>query len=181
MDIEITRGERGEAVSTVRRADGVTLRMRSYDRKHPIPHDLAHLALERCLGLRGAVWGSLCSGVVFDSVEVLDGRLPHDWRDRSRRFLDAHGDEIQSSEVLSGVLLEHVLGHQDDVPLERALPEAWGVLHEDAYPFGDSGTAAASDLRALGDRWAALGAGEALRERWPFAPLPIPRPERRRR
>src|SRR4051812_23681960 len=78
MEIEIRRGERGDSVSTVRRTDGVTLRMRSYDRTHAVPHDLAHLALERRFGLRGGVWGSLSAGVVFDSVQVVAGRLRHD-------------------------------------------------------------------------------------------------------
>jgi hypothetical protein len=177
MDIEITRGARGETVSTVRRADGVTLRMRSYDRKHPIPHDLAHLALERRFALRGGVWGSLCSGVVFDSVEVVSGRLRHDWRARSRRFLDTYSDELAMSEALSGVVHGHVLGELPE--LEPALREMWGVLSQNAYPFGDLGTDAASDLRSLAARWSSCG--DRLQERWPHAPLPIPRPERQPR
>jgi hypothetical protein len=180
MDIEITRGERGEAVSTVRRADGVALRMRSYDRKHPIPHDLAHLALERRFGLRGGVWGSLSSGVVFDSVEVVSGRLRHDWRATSQRFLDKYGHELSVSEALSGVLLEHVLGRLRKPQFEPSLREMWGVLSENDYPYGGLGSRAAIDLRKLGARWSALGIEDRLLERWPHEPLPIPRPERRR-
>jgi hypothetical protein len=181
MDIDIRRGEGGESVSTVRRADGVTLRMRSYDRTHAIPHDLAHLALERRFALRGGVWGSLGSGAVFDSVEVVSGRLPHDWRARSKRFLDMHAAELSASEVLSGVVHAHVLDDLPEAGLEGALREMWGVVSEGAYPFGGLGTAAAADLRALATRWSALGDEDGLREHWPHAPLPIPRPDRRRR
>lgn len=68
-----------------------------------------------------------------------------------------------------------------EIRLERALRQAWGVLSPDAYPFGDLGSDAATDLRALGARWAALGGTDSMRERWPLTPLPIPRSERRRR
>jgi hypothetical protein len=181
MDIEIRRGERGESVSTVRRADGVTVRMRGYDRVHPIPHDLAHLALERRFALRGGVWGSLSSGVVFGSVEVVSGRPRHDWRARSQRFLDRHGDQLGISEALSGVVHHHVLRELDEARLERALRKMWGVLSPDAYPFGELGTDAATELRALAARWSTLGGADSLLERWPLPPLPIPRPGRPRR
>jgi hypothetical protein len=181
VEIELCRGERGESVATVRRPDGVVLRMRSYDRTHAIPHDLAHLALERQFALRGGVWGSLSAGVVFDTVEVVTGSLPHDWRARSQRFLDVHGGELAISEALAGVLHQHALGEIPDARLEPALREMWGVLRQDAYPFEDLGARAAADLRELGARWSALRGADCMVEHWPHAPLPIPRPQHPRR
>ena len=73
MGIEIKRGNVAKASRPHGRADRVTLRMRSYHRTHPIPHDLVHLALERRVVLGGRLWSSLSSGVVFDSVEIVSG------------------------------------------------------------------------------------------------------------
>lgn len=174
MRIEITRGDRGETVSTMTRPDGVTVRLRGYDRAHAVPHDLSHLATERALGLTAGVWGLVAGGVVFGSVDVVDGRPRHDWKVRSQRLLDAHADDLAVAELLNGVVHFHALGRVRD--LEAALREAWGTRTAEAYPFGSRGTEAAEALVAMTARWTAAG---TLTEEWPLRPPALtgtPRP-----
>lgn len=64
------------------RADGAVVVMPSSDRKFRVPHDLAHFAVERELGLADGVFGTVMAGGLFDKMRSVAGRRRHDDRQR---------------------------------------------------------------------------------------------------
>jgi hypothetical protein len=56
------------------RDDGVSVRVRTPDRKFSPPHDLIHFVVEKGMRLQWGFWGSVADGAKFASVEVIDGR-----------------------------------------------------------------------------------------------------------
>ncbi|GHF75934.1 hypothetical protein GCM10017566_57220 [Amycolatopsis bartoniae] len=165
------------------RDDGVTLQMRSYDRKSRVPHDLAHAVTERELGLSTGVFGCLAAGALFASVQVLEGRLRYDAKERSRRLIAGHARDIAVAEVLSAVVHDAV-EHERPTPFAAARA-AWGSLREEPFPYEETDVQrATSTLRRLGDAWVHLPAGTGLRFDWPrrltAAAVPPARPRSRR-
>ncbi len=73
MHISFHHAPRGESEARIRRQDGVVLILPSYSRKFRVPHDLAHAAAERELGLGGGVFGCIAAGAVFDNMRIADG------------------------------------------------------------------------------------------------------------
>ena len=130
MQVTFTRREGGGSTAEFRRPDGVTVRIRSYDRKHRIPHDLAHLVAERAFRVERGVWGSLAAGVLFASAEVVAGRRRHDDKARSAALLKANKDETSASP--SRVATSRgAAGRRARTGREttaRALAEAWGSV-----------------------------------------------------
>lgn len=182
MRVTFTRLPGGGSTAEFQRPDGVTVRLQSYDRKHRIPHDLAHLVAERAFRVDRGVWGSLAAGVLFASAEVVAGRRRHDDKARSAALLKANRDEIGVTELLAYVVQQGV--DQDRATAGRALTEAWGSLRPGPPPYpADVLPRAVDELRALGDRWQRLPAGGTLEVDWP---LPVAaarrgsRPSRRR-
>ena len=60
--------------SVVERGDGVRYRVYDGTATSRLPHDLGHLIVERETGDHGGFWGAVAAGVVFSSMEHLDGR-----------------------------------------------------------------------------------------------------------
>jgi hypothetical protein len=85
---------RGESVARIHRHDGVVLLLPSYSRKWRVPHDLAHAAAERELGLGGGEFGCIAAGAVFDNMRVAEGKPRHDAKARSTRILKAAARSI---------------------------------------------------------------------------------------
>ncbi|WP_091516585.1 hypothetical protein [Amycolatopsis sacchari] len=171
------------ALTLLHRDDGVTLEMRSYDRKSRVPHDLAHAVTERELGWRTGVFGCLAAGALFSSVRVLDGRQRYDARERGRRLIAGHARDIGVAELLAWVVHEAV-EHGTGNPF-LAARDAWGTLREDPFPYDETDLQrATSTLRRLGDAWLNLPPGDGLRFSWPrrlTAPaVPPARPRPRR-
>ncbi|GII34816.1 hypothetical protein [Planotetraspora mira] len=103
MRLVFMRAEGDRCRIAVHRRDGVTLEMRSYDRKFRVPHDLAHAVTERELKLDAGVFGCTAAGAVFSSMRVLSGSPRHDAAARSARIIKANARSITVAEVLSGV------------------------------------------------------------------------------
>jgi hypothetical protein len=153
--------------SFVHRDDGVVLLLPGFDRKWRVPHDLAHFAAERELRLTGGVFGSIAVGVVFDNMRVVSGRPRHDAKQRSERLLRENGRAIGVAEVLAGVVHEAV-EHRDRSELFQRARGAWGVRHEEPFPYPDAAlTAAADTLEELAARWT----GPTLEVEWPSGGL----------
>ena len=75
LEITFTRtGPRGYETSV--RRDRVTFHLRGFDRPARLPHDLAHYQVERALGLRHGLWGSVAAGATFKSMTLVEGRRP---------------------------------------------------------------------------------------------------------
>lgn len=133
----------GESVAWIHRQDRVVLILPSYSRKFRVPHDLAHVATERELGLGGGVFGCIAAGAVFDNMRVAEGRPRHDAKARSARILKAAKRSIGVAEVLAGIIHEAV-EQQHPTPLRRAR-EGWGVLEQNAFPWTEADIARATD------------------------------------
>ncbi|MFL6124736.1 hypothetical protein [Actinophytocola sp.] len=139
--------------SYVHRDDGVVLLLPAYDRKWRVPHDLAHLATERELRMTDGVFGSIAAGGVFPNMRVVSGRPRHDAKQRSERLLRENKRALGVAEVLAAVVHEAV-EHRNRAELVQRARGAWGVLHEEPFPYpAYAVTAAADTLEELVAGW----------------------------
>ncbi|PTL56431.1 hypothetical protein [Paraconexibacter algicola] len=129
-----------------------------------VPHDLAHLLVERELGLDQGLWAVLERGGMFDHCVVLEGRRkPHADR-RAREIIRAAGTGLAHAELLVRAV--------SDAALERRLRDVSTFVHL----LGDLGPPPGLDAdrleragRRLQDgaaRWAATRRGGTLEEEW---------------
>ncbi|GAA4586260.1 hypothetical protein BJY16_007845 [Actinoplanes octamycinicus] len=181
MHVVFVRGPTGSIVATVHRADGVSLQLPGYDRKHKVPHDLAHYATERALEMSGGVFGAIAGGGVFSNMRVVGGKPRYDAAARSKRLLDAHRQTLTMAELLAGVVHRAVEdGSPDQTP--AMVREAWQSLGSGPFPWTDQHVEDAVRILAeLTVEWEAQG---AVRVTWPdhlAAELPASRGVKRGR
>ncbi|MEU4692869.1 hypothetical protein [Actinoplanes sp. NPDC023714] len=162
----------GSTVATVHRGDGVVLQLPGYDRKHRVPHDLAHFATERALGLTAGVFGAIAAGGVFANMRLVSGKPRHDAALRSRRLLEAHKRALTMAELIAGVV--HRAVEEDEAGRAPVLVrEAWVSFDGTECPWTDAQvTEAVTTLAELAEEWEAHG---AVRATWPddlVAPMP---------
>ncbi|MGQ0845757.1 MAG: hypothetical protein ACT4QF_16675 [Sporichthyaceae bacterium] len=169
MQVVFTRREDNGTVAEYVRPDGVRLRLHSYDRTGQVPHDAAHLVVERACRLEHGLWGALTAGALFDSVEVVEGRTRHDHRAKSTGLRRTYARELRLSEQLVGAVLSCLSDGRD---LPQRIAAAW-VLYGRTVPAGlaPAGAQALAELRALRARWARLHTGDAFDLHWPAAPV----------
>lgn len=170
LEVAFEKGPSRRYRSLLRRADGVEIAFDggAYNRVGggaELPHDLAHLLVERELGLHQGVWGVLVAGGLFGHATVVAGRQPPHAARRSRAVIDAAGDAIMQAEILTRVVCDACAagGRFDPARARREIGERWWseALTRDACERCDA-------LLADGARaWAALAPGERLVERWP--------------
>ena len=86
--------------SIVERADGVRYRVYDGTATSRLPHDLGHLIVERETGDHGGFWGAVAAGVVFSSMEHLDGRRPPHARERSEAAMRERSDGLRRAELM---------------------------------------------------------------------------------
>jgi hypothetical protein len=147
MLITFARAETGSTIATIRRRDGVVVELPGFDKKHRVPHDLAHVVTERALGLSGGVFGSIASGAMFSNMRVIDGKPRHDAAERSRRVLHANRHVLGVSEVMAGVVhdaVEHDTGPNAPAEAHRN----WTAVSADPFPWTDQHIADAVSLLA---------------------------------
>ncbi|MEU8244199.1 hypothetical protein AB0C07_38595 [Actinoplanes missouriensis] len=164
----------GSTVATVHRGDGVVLQLPGYDRKYRVPHDLAHFATERALGMSAGVFGAIAAGGVFSNMRLVSGKPRHDAAQRSRQLLDANKRALTMAELLAGVV--HRAVEEDEADRVTALVrDAWISFDGSDFPWSDEQvTEAAVTLAELAAEWEALGTVKAM---WPddlVAPMPVP-------
>jgi hypothetical protein len=158
--------------SLLRRPDGVEVAFDggAYNRVGGgarLPHDLAHLVVERELGLAQGVWGVIAAGGLFAHVTVVAGRqAPHAAR-RGRAVIDAAGDAIMQAEILTRVVCDACAAGTpfDPARARREVGERWWSAALTREAVERCGTLLADGASA----WAALAPGERLTERWPAA------------
>ncbi|GAA4552887.1 hypothetical protein [Pseudonocardia xishanensis] len=166
MRVEFARRRGGGSVATITRSDGVRLRLSSYDRKHAVPHDLAHFVTEQQLGMADGLFGSIAEGAVFDSLEVLAGRRAAVRSDAVRRR-NAAG--LALAEMLVGAV--HLGLDGPDRAVVTSLARAWGSVRQGPCPYPEPARLAAiRELRRAGERFAALGPEEVLPLHWSGQP-----------
>ena len=135
--VTFTRSETGSTLATISRHDGVIVALPGYDKKHRVPHDLAHFATERHLQLSGGVFGSIASGGMFSNMRVVAGKPRHDAAARSSSVLGANKGALGLAEVMADVVhnaVEHGGGEQKALIRAR---ETWESLAGGPFPWSD--------------------------------------------
>jgi hypothetical protein len=176
VDITIHRVNPYRYYSTARRDDGVTVRIPGYDRPEWLPHDLAHITVERELGLRGGFWARVAAGAMFPNMTVLSGRRPPHAEERSRALIRANGDELTRAEVLAGAFLQLAqegLDVSEPVALAR-IARAWSSAGREPFTL-DHATIVrvCAALRAAAQLWREVPVGGSLTLPWKLRADPV--------
>ena len=152
--------------SVVERSDGVRYRVFGGTATARLPHDLGHLVVERETGDHGGFWGAVAAGVVFSSMEHLDGRRPPHARERSDATMRERADGLRRAELMVWVT-ERVArdGVTDSRRIRALLAEALSTFPEAPIEV-ERVLAAAGALREAERRWAALSPGQELVQEW---------------
>jgi hypothetical protein len=168
MDVLFLREGARRARSQVRRDDGVTLHVPGYsfdDVGRLLPHDLAHLIVERGLGLDHGFWGTVASGGVFPGMHALEGRRPPHADERSRDVIRANArtHELTQAEVMVRVVCRVAReGREHDRAAVARLAGDWAAASDalDAIPD------ICRELQAAAEQWAGLPVGAGIAQRW---------------
>lgn len=181
MDIEFHRLSGGYCAQVVR-DDGVTVHVPGFDRKHAVPHDLAHFAAEHGFGAARGFWGSVAAGAMFGGMQVVSGRRPPHAAERSRRIIRANAEQIGIAEGLAGSVFQAYTEDLSPADAVTRLAGYWSVTHSGPCPYDVPAMARACTL--LGDlagRWEVLPVGATLPLNWDLPvepPPPVPKPRR---
>jgi len=168
------------AYSVVERGDGVRYRVYAGTATSRLPHDLGHLIVERETGDHGGFWGAVAAGVVFSSMEHLDGRRPPHARERSEAAMRERSDGLRRAELMVW-LTERVARDGVTAPQQaRAMAAEALSSFPEAQVDAEQVLAAARALRATAERWAELSPGEELVVEWPDGRSPRAAPRSRR-
>ena len=153
--------------SIVERSDGVRYRVYDGTAASTLPHDLGHLIVERETGDHGGFWGAVAAGVVFASMEHLDGRRPPHAAERSTATMRERSDDLRRAELM--VWLTGRIAREGVASPERVRAAAREALStfRDASVDEHAVLAASRALREAERRWAALAPGEELVLEWP--------------
>jgi hypothetical protein len=168
--------------SVIERDDGVVYRMTEFTRAgSELPHDLRQLVVERELGIADGIWGGIAAGMVYASMEHVQGRRPPHSAERSAELKRAQRQPIMRAELLANLveavaMLDAPSG--DDIArLARAHLSAVPVTEPGADPADVAAVPppaalakAARTLQVEAARWARLRVGETLVYQWRPAP-----------
>jgi hypothetical protein len=190
MNITFTRSGEHTYTTLALRDDGVLLQVPSYDRKFPLPHDLAHYVVERELGLNQGFWGCVAAGAMFPGMTFVSGRRPAHAASRSKSIIREAGQRGTEAEVLVSALLciMHE-GLDDNWPAARAvLARAWRPDKPSRdLPDAEEVQRVCASLREAQQRWQALAVGQSITVSWPvdkrsgrMTPITTPRTARSR-
>lgn len=173
MNIEFHRLPGGYCSQAVR-DDGVTVHVPGFDRKHTVPHDLAHFAAEHGCGVARGFWGSVAAGAMFGGMKVLAGRRPPHADERSRRVIRANAGDIGVAEALAESVFQAYERGLTPEEAARILARHWSSTRTEPCPYGPRELSAARALLAdLADRWHATPAETGMTVEWT---LPVDRP-----
>lgn len=148
------------------RPDGVVVHLRggSYNTfDPPLPHDIAHLVVERGLGLRHGLWGVLEAGGLFRLATVHSGRRRPQAAKRAERLLDEHREDLNVAEVAVAAVCR--MAHEGLAADDRTIRELCGhrtprELTPDVVP------AVGDRLREAAWQWASVPVGGTLALDW---------------
>jgi hypothetical protein len=164
--------------SVIERDDGVVYQMREFTRAgSELPHDLRQLVVERELGIADGIWGGIAAGMVYASMEHVQGRRPPHSAERSAELKRAQRQRIMRAELLANLveavaMLDAPSG--DDIArLTRAKLSSVPVAEPGADPAEVAAVPspeilaqAARALQVETARWARLRVGETLVYQW---------------
>lgn len=171
MRLRLTRLDERRYETEITRSDGVTYHVKGVGHMAAIPHDLAHFAIERGLGIRRGFWGSVADGAVFDSLTHVSGRRRPRAAERSKQVLKANKGQLTETEILVGLFnqaLEEGLGPESPELLYRLRRYTWTPPGQPARHFTDAEiVAACTGWRQMLELWQQLPVGETLEFLWP--------------
>jgi hypothetical protein len=180
--------DHSSAYSVIERGDGVVYRMAEFTRTGTgLPHDLRHFVVERELGIADGIWGGIAAGMVYTSMEHVQGRRPPHSEERSDELKRAHRQRIMRAELLANLV--EAIARLDDpsgddirrltranlsvVPVTEPRQDPAEVA---AVPPPELLARAARALQVEAARWARLRIGEELVYEWrPGAPAAVTR------
>jgi hypothetical protein len=173
--------DHSSAYSVIERNDGVVYRMKEFTRAGiELPHDLRHFVVERELGIADGIWGGIGAGMVYTSMDHVQGRRSPHSAERSDELKRAQRQRIMRAELLAN-LVEAIAVHDapsgDDIRrLTRAKLSAVPVTEPGvdpadvaAVPPPEVLAGAARALLVEAARWARLRVGEELVYEWRLA------------
>ena len=144
------------------RSDSIRYRVYDGTATSTLPHDLGHLIVERETGDHGGFWGAVAAGVVFASMEHLDGRRPPHAAERSTATMRERSDDLRRAELM--VWLTGRIARDGVTSPERVRIAAREALSTFPGASVDENAvlAACRALQEAERRWAALTPGEEL-------------------
>ena len=152
MDVTFTRtGERRYGVM-IERPDGPAMVMHPAAGFHAqVPHDLVHLAVELECGIALGVFGQVAAGGDAGTFHRADGTVDRKLRQRGKRLLKDHREDLVRSETLA-----------------QRVTVAW---LKGARPARDPDVERACvRLDGLSARWTSLAVGESMTVAWALSP-----------
>jgi hypothetical protein len=174
VEITIHRVNPYRYYSVARRDDGVTVRIPGYDRPEWLPHDLAHVTVERELGLRGGFWARVAAGAMFPNMTVLSGRRPPHAEERSRALIRADGDALRQSELLAGAF-HHLAQRGLDATPQAAHAYVARFWLQGDVPAPDAATISrvCNSLREAAQLWQGVPEAGGLTLPWKLRAEPV--------
>ncbi|MEM1384163.1 MAG: hypothetical protein AAF713_07615 [Pseudomonadota bacterium] len=148
---------------TLRRADGTVWALRAVGRKFSPPHDVAHVVVERGLGLRRGFIGTIAAGGLFPQMQHLGGRLQSHGVAKSKALLKVNAKTLSEAEVVTAAFQQAMLA-ADPEYLASIRARTQHCPHR---PGNGAIEAIWQDLSALRDRWDAMALEESLTLDWP--------------
>jgi hypothetical protein len=104
----------GRYETLIARDDGVNFLVKGVGHNFAIPHDIAHLVVEKALRIRNGFWGSIADGAVFPSMIYTGGRRKPKAAERSKELLKANARQLNEAEVLVRIFNDTIeQGHQE--------------------------------------------------------------------
>lgn len=179
MLLRLTRLDERRYETEITRRDGVVYVVRGVGHMGAIPHDLAHYAIERGLGIRRGFWGSVADGAVFGSLAHVRGRRKPHAAERSKQVLRENKGELTETEVLVGLFnqaLEEGLGPESPVLRARLGRYIWTPPGHRPRTFSDEEIAeVCTKWKEMLRLWQELAVGGTLELAWPEADTARPR------
>jgi hypothetical protein len=168
MQIVVTRLD-VHRYSTIVDRHGVQLRVPGYGFMRALPHDLAHLVVEGCLGLGRGFWGSVADGAEFGGMERIEGRRKPHATGKAKATSKENADYLSEAERLVACFERIAERNLEGVPrlAEAESREALAtVRHRSRAITGSDIAKVCAAWREMQARWNELPVGESIRIEW---------------
>ena len=135
MDVVFTKTAARRYDARVER-DGVVLTVQTFDCPARLPHDIAHIIVEKGLSLRYGFWGLIAAGAMFPNIGVVSGRLRPRVGEHSRALLKEAGQYSTEAEFLVSAMHKIAdLGLDDWHRIESRLKRVWRPAKSQRSPL----------------------------------------------